>query len=152
MNTHSENELLRAARTGDAAALAELYRRHVDAARGAAYRIAPRLDTDDLVSEAFAKVLQALQRGHGPETSLRPYLFQVIRNTAAEVSQKQQRISQDVDVQSIPDLTFSPKKSTLMVSTAGLCGGPSLDFLSAGKRCCGRPRSRVPLPRKSQRC
>lgn len=110
INAHSDHELLRAARTGDAPALAELYRRHVEAARGAAYRIAPRLDTDDLVSEAFAKVLQALQRGHGPEASLRPYLFQVIRNTAAEVSQKQQRVSQDVDVQSIPDLSFSPEE------------------------------------------
>ena len=73
--------LLAATRAGDAEAFGLLYRRHADAAR----RLAGRLTGDpgaaeDLVSEAFARVLAALQRGGGPATSFRAYLNTVLRN------------------------------------------------------------------------
>src|SRR2546421_3956736 len=74
--------LLAAPRAGDAEAYGRLYRRHVDAAR----RLAGQLAEDpgaaeDLVSEAFAKVLAALQRGGGPDTAFRAYLNTALRNT-----------------------------------------------------------------------
>ncbi|WP_336653336.1 MULTISPECIES: RNA polymerase sigma factor [unclassified Leucobacter] len=81
----SDEELARLVRTsGDADAFSELYRRHVDAARAASYRIAPRLDKEDLAAEAFARILKALRQGHGPRGVFRPYLYQVIRRVSAE--------------------------------------------------------------------
>jgi RNA polymerase sigma factor (sigma-70 family) len=73
--------LLAATRAGDTEAFGLLYLRHVDAAR----RLAGRLAGDpgaaeDLVSEAFARVLAALHRGGGPATSFRAYLNTALRN------------------------------------------------------------------------
>jgi RNA polymerase sigma factor (sigma-70 family) len=73
--------LLAATRAGDAEAFGLLYRRHVDAAR----RLAGRLADDpgaaeDLVSEAFARVLAAVQRGGGPASAFRAYLNTALRN------------------------------------------------------------------------
>lgn len=73
-------------RLGDTSAANELYSRHVDSARGAAYRIAPSLDLDDLVSESFTRIFEILARGGGPREAFRPYLYQVIRNAAIDQS------------------------------------------------------------------
>ena len=81
----SDEELAHLVRiSGDADAFSELYRRHVDAARAASYRIAPRLDKEDLAAEAFVRILKALRQGHGPRGIFRPYLYQVIRRVSAE--------------------------------------------------------------------
>jgi len=84
VSPHADDDvaLLAATRAGDAEAYGRLYRRHVDAAR----RLAGQLAEDpgaaeDLVSEAFAKVLAALQRGGGPDTAFRAYLNTALRNT-----------------------------------------------------------------------
>lgn len=83
----SDHDLLHAIRTStDRAAYAELYRRHVDAARAAAYRIAPKLDQDDVVSESFTRILQALENGAGPGESFRPYLYQTVRRVSIDFS------------------------------------------------------------------
>ena len=82
----SDHELIDAVRSGDTSAANELYSRHVDSARGAAYRIAPSLDLDDLVSESFTRIFEILARGGGPREAFRPYLYQVIRNAAIDQS------------------------------------------------------------------
>ena len=56
-----------------------LFERHTDAARRLARQLVPSSDSDDLVSEAFAKVLVVLQRGGGPDLAFRAYLFTAIR-------------------------------------------------------------------------
>lgn len=77
----SDAELIASARKGGSDAFGELYRRHVDSARAAARALTrSHSDADDLTSEAFARVLRALQNGGGPEVSFRPYLVTAVRN------------------------------------------------------------------------
>lgn len=72
-------ELIAAVRGGDNDAYGLLFERHVDAARRLARQLVPGPDADDLVSEAFAKVLTVLQRGDGPDLAFRAYLLTAIR-------------------------------------------------------------------------
>ena len=77
----SDAELISGARKGDSDSYGELYRRHVDGARAAARALTrSRSDADDVTSEAFARVLRALQSGGGPDVSFRPYLVTAVRN------------------------------------------------------------------------
>jgi len=66
-------------RGGDNDAYGLLFERHVDAARRLARQLVPGSDADDLVSEAFAKVLTVLQRGDGPDLAFRAYLLTAVR-------------------------------------------------------------------------
>ena len=66
-------------RGGDVDAYGELFSRHVDAARRLARQLVSRPDVDDLVSDAFAKVLVVLQRGGGPDVAFRAYLLTAVR-------------------------------------------------------------------------
>lgn len=72
-------ELIAAVRGGDGAAYGTLYERHVDAARRLARQLVTPSDADDLVAEAFAKVLTVLQRGGGPDVAFRAYLLTAVR-------------------------------------------------------------------------
>jgi RNA polymerase sigma factor (sigma-70 family) len=75
----ADAELISAVRDGDVDAYGELFGRHVDAARRLARQLVPPADADDLVSEAFAKVLVVLQRGGGPDLAFRAYLLTAVR-------------------------------------------------------------------------
>jgi len=75
----SDAELISAVRGGDVEAYGELFARHVESARRLARSLTSDGEADDLVSEAFAKVLVVLQRGEGPDTALRPYLLTALR-------------------------------------------------------------------------
>jgi RNA polymerase sigma factor (sigma-70 family) len=79
----TDEALIELTRDGDASAYGRLWQRHVDVARRAARAISPRLDTEDLVSEAFTGIFSAIHAGSGPRTAFRSYLFTAIRNTAA---------------------------------------------------------------------
>ena len=72
-------ELITEVRAGDIEAYGVLFGRHVDAARRLARQLAPAADVDDLVSDAFAKVLAVLQRGAGPDLAFRAYLLTTLR-------------------------------------------------------------------------
>src|SRR4051794_9333852 len=72
-------ELISAVRGGDIDAYGELFARHVDAARRLARQLAGPGDADDLVSDAFTKVLTVLQRGGGPDLAFRAYLLTAVR-------------------------------------------------------------------------
>ncbi|HEY1094865.1 MAG TPA: sigma factor, partial [Glycomyces sp.] len=77
--TRSDPELIAATRGGDTTAYAELYERHVHSARRLA-RILSRdpAGADDLVSEAFAKLLHTFREGGGPDLAFRPYMLQTL--------------------------------------------------------------------------
>src|SRR4051812_32088710 len=72
-------ELISAVRGGDIDAYGELFARHVDAARRLARQLGGQADADDLVSDAFTKVLTVLQRGGGPDLAFRAYLLTAVR-------------------------------------------------------------------------
>jgi RNA polymerase sigma factor (sigma-70 family) len=80
----SDAELLAQARRGDETAFAELYVRHEAAARRLANSYARAGDPDDLVNEAFERVLKALRKGLGPDEAFRAYLFVTLRRLAAD--------------------------------------------------------------------
>ena len=74
-------ELLAEVRAGDRAAFGVLFERHRGLAHGYARRFAP-WHADDVVSEAMTAILNAIDRGHGPIDSFRPYLLTAIRRKA----------------------------------------------------------------------
>ncbi|MCO7272075.1 zf-HC2 domain-containing protein [Cellulosimicrobium cellulans] len=79
-------ELADAVRAGDVDAYAELWGRHAGAGRAAARRLTATYDPDDLLQEAFARILHALQAGAGPTGPFRPYLYTTLRAVAASWS------------------------------------------------------------------
>ena len=89
----SDAELITAVRVGDIDAYEELYRRHVDAAMSVGRHLTgSKADAEDVVSEAFARVLSALQRGAGPEMAFRPYLLTSVRNAFYDRTRKDKRL------------------------------------------------------------
>ena len=81
----SDELLLAAVRAGDSAAFGELFERH----RGAALAVARmhsrnEADAQDLVSEAFTRVLGLLREGRGPREFLRAYLVTAVSRLAAD--------------------------------------------------------------------
>lgn len=94
--------LLEAIRSHDTSAYSELYRRYVDTARAAAYRIAPDLSVEDLVAESFARIIQATHRGKGPTEAFKPYMYRVIRSVAAELIRKPTPVVY-ADMEDLPD-------------------------------------------------
>ncbi|MGC5566993.1 sigma-70 family RNA polymerase sigma factor [Streptomyces sp. FR-108] len=80
----ADAELIGWMRSGDDTAYEELYRRHADAVRRYARTCCRDAHTaDDLTAEVFARMLQAVRGGHGPEHSVRAYLLTTVRRVAA---------------------------------------------------------------------
>ncbi len=79
LDERDDAALIAAVREGDTEAYGVLFERHVEAARRLARSLARDGDADDLVSEAFAKVLPVLARGDGPDVAFRPYLLTAVR-------------------------------------------------------------------------
>ncbi|WP_269755787.1 sigma-70 family RNA polymerase sigma factor [Streptomyces albireticuli] len=71
-------------RGGESLAYEELYRRHASAVRRYA-RSCCRDDhtAEDLTNEVFARTLQAVRSGAGPDSSVRAYLLTTVRRVAA---------------------------------------------------------------------
>ncbi|WP_163573187.1 RNA polymerase sigma factor [Fodinicola feengrottensis] len=96
----SDAELITAARSGEADAYETLYRRHCEAARRYALSLAGNpADRDDLVSEAFAKVLSALRAGGGPDLAFRSYLLSVVRNAFYDRTRQERRVDVTDDME-----------------------------------------------------
>jgi RNA polymerase sigma factor (sigma-70 family) len=88
----SDADLIKASRTGDAAAYDSLYRRHVAAAHGLARQLVRnRAEADDVVAETFAKILDLLHRGGGPDDAFRPYLLTAVRRAAYDRHRAERR-------------------------------------------------------------
>ncbi|OLR94409.1 sigma-70 family RNA polymerase sigma factor [Actinokineospora bangkokensis] len=95
----SDPDLISSVREGDTEAFSVLYERHVEAAT----KLARHLErsaaaAEDLVSEAFSKVFDALKHGRGPDLAFRPYLLTAVRNTAYTRSRKERRVNLVDDV------------------------------------------------------
>ncbi|GHD37991.1 sigma-70 family RNA polymerase sigma factor [Streptomyces galbus] len=80
----SDAELIDRMRSGDDTAYEELYRRHAHAVRRYARTCCRDGHTaDDLTAEVFARMLQAVRGGSGPEHAVRAYLLTSVRRVAA---------------------------------------------------------------------
>lgn len=75
----SDAELISSVRGGDVSAYGDLFARHREAATRLARQLVSAPDADDLVSEAFAKVLNVLLAGGGPDVAFRAYLLTAVR-------------------------------------------------------------------------
>ncbi|MGW7611101.1 sigma-70 family RNA polymerase sigma factor [Streptomyces sp. NPDC054766] len=76
--------LIERMRAGDDTAYEELYRRHAEAVRRYARTCCRDSHTaDDLTAEVFARMLQAVRGGSGPEHAVRAYLLTTVRRVAA---------------------------------------------------------------------
>jgi RNA polymerase sigma factor (sigma-70 family) len=95
----SDGELLEEVRNGSSEAYAQLYERHVGAAYNMARQVAKSpAEADDLVSEAFAKVLDTLRDGRGPNTAFRAYLLTALRHTAYDRTRRERKVQLADDV------------------------------------------------------
>ncbi len=85
-------DLIAASRTGDATAYGTLYRRHAAAARNLARQLVRgQAEADNVVAETFAKILDLLRRGGGPEGAFRPYLLTAVRRAAYDRHRAERR-------------------------------------------------------------
>jgi RNA polymerase sigma factor (sigma-70 family) len=80
-------------------AFAALYDRHRDAARGLARQLARSpADADDLVSAAFARLLEILRAGGGPTEAFRAYLLTSLRHLAYDRTRAERRLDLTEDM------------------------------------------------------
>ncbi|MGY4982375.1 sigma-70 family RNA polymerase sigma factor [Streptomyces sp. 900105755] len=89
---HPDSQLIERMRAGDDSAYEELYRRHADAVRRYARTCCRDGHTaDDLTAEVFARMLQAVRGGSGPEYAVRAYLLTSVRRVAAQWTKSARR-------------------------------------------------------------
>jgi RNA polymerase sigma factor (sigma-70 family) len=96
-----DGSLLAMARSGNSDAYAALFSRYSYAAHRLARHLGQKEDSDDVVSEAFAQVLDLLGRGKGPETAFRAYLFTTVRHECARRAKARKRVMPTDDMQQI---------------------------------------------------
>ncbi len=118
LETPSDAELISRVRGGDVAAYGELFSRHKEAAHRLARQLVRGHDSDDLVSESFAKVLSVLQGGGGPDVAFRAYLLTAVRRLHVDRVRSAQRL------QTTDDLTpFDPGVPFQDTAVAGFESG-----------------------------
>ncbi|MFC7618486.1 sigma-70 family RNA polymerase sigma factor [Actinokineospora soli] len=115
-----DRALLERLRAGEDAAFGELFSRHSDAVRRLAMGlVSDRAEAEDLVAEAFFRVLQAIRRGAGPVDNVRGYLLIVARRVAWEWNGRRRDVpvsdeELDVRVGADPDNTGQSTERNLI--------------------------------------
>jgi RNA polymerase sigma factor (sigma-70 family) len=106
---HDLIETVRAGEQGAAEAYGLLYQRHAAAANNLARQVSKSAaEADDLVAEAFERVLALLRQGRGPTEAFRAYLLTAIRHSAADRTDQQRRVQPVADVESVPTIEIQP--------------------------------------------
>jgi RNA polymerase sigma factor (sigma-70 family) len=106
-STPSDAELITRVRGGDLQAYGELFDRHRDAAHRLARQLVKPPDSDDLVAEAFTKVLSVLRGGGGPDIAFRAYLLTAIRRLHIDRMREGARVEPTDDLERLePGATF----------------------------------------------
>jgi RNA polymerase sigma factor (sigma-70 family) len=92
-NQLDDRALMSAVREGSVESFAHLYHRHAAVATAYARRLVRQsADEDDVVADAFLRVLGILSRGRGPQESFRPYLLRAVRNAAYDRTRAERRL------------------------------------------------------------
>jgi RNA polymerase sigma factor (sigma-70 family) len=117
-DARSDAELLavvrgRPADQASSRAFGTLYDRHRDAARGLARQLARSpSDAEDLVSAAFARLLEILRAGGGPTEAFRAYLLTSLRHLAYDRTRAERRLDLTEDMGDVigvdPERTVVP--------------------------------------------
>jgi RNA polymerase sigma factor (sigma-70 family) len=94
----SDPELISGVRSGDLHAYGELFSRHVDAALRLARQLTRGSDAEDLVSEAFTKVMGILTEGGGPDVAFRTYLLTAVRRLYVDRVRTDSRLANSGDM------------------------------------------------------
>src|ERR1700712_1548566 len=114
----TDPELISLVRGGDVTAYGTLFARHVDAANRLASMLVSGPDADDLVSEAFVKVLNVLLGGGGPDVAFRAYLLTAVRRLHIDRARGQQKLTTAGDM-----TPFDPGVPFTDPAVAGFEGG-----------------------------
>lgn len=90
----ADDVLLDSVRAGNRDAYGILYQRHISAAQQAASGLTrSAAERDDLIAEAFARVLESLRNGTGPRDAFRSYLLRTLRNIMVDKARRERRLS-----------------------------------------------------------
>ncbi|MRK01491.1 sigma-70 family RNA polymerase sigma factor [Aeromicrobium sp. S22] len=87
-----DGALVELTRQGSTEAYAALYDRYVYSARRLARHLGQRDESDDVVSDAFAQIFGLLQRGKGPDSAFRAYLFTAVRHECGRRAKAVKRV------------------------------------------------------------
>ena len=90
-NDQGDAELLILARAGEESAIAALFGAHKVEATRFARRLAGPVAADDLVADAFARLVALFAHGSGPDSNFRAYLFSAIRNRHLDLQRTARR-------------------------------------------------------------
>ncbi|MFJ7210126.1 sigma-70 family RNA polymerase sigma factor [Amycolatopsis sp. NPDC098790] len=113
----SDAELIAEVRAGKIESYGPLYERHTGAAHNLARQLArSSSEADDLVSEAFSKVLDTLRGGKGPDTAFRAYLLTALRHTAYDRTRKERRVDLNEDMADVPSEALTVQFSDTAVA------------------------------------
>lgn len=112
LETLSDPALAELSRANDTSAFAELWRRHSNAGTAAARQFSSIADPQDIVSEAYVRILRILQQGGGPREAFRPYLYRTVRNIALDWRARRPTVSLE-DAPDLVDAEANPEISVL---------------------------------------
>jgi RNA polymerase sigma factor (sigma-70 family) len=102
-------------------AFATLYDRHRDAARGLARQLARSpSDADDLVSAAFARLLEILRAGGGPTEAFRAYLLTSLRHLAYDRTRAERRLDLTEDMGEV--IGVDPERTVIPFTDPAVAG------------------------------
>jgi RNA polymerase sigma factor (sigma-70 family) len=108
----SDATLIASVRRGNTDAYGVLYERHLVAAkRAAACLVTTPSEREDLVAEAFTRVLHTLRTGRGPDEEFRPYLLVTMRHLAINAARRAPSTALFADV---PDAYLPPGDDPIM--------------------------------------
>ncbi|WP_416332929.1 sigma factor [Amycolatopsis echigonensis] len=113
-------------RAGTVSAYGTLYERHCEAARNLTCQLAKSdAEADDLVSEAFARVFNALCTGKGPGSAFRAYLLTTLWHVAHDVTEDlSEPIGKDAAALAVPfaDTAVGARREGVRLAARTLAG------------------------------
>ncbi len=112
MTLRNESVLLAQARKLDPGALAEIHTAYYGPLfRYIAFRVSDQQTAEDLTSEVFTRLLNALHAGRAPDTTLKGWLYGVAANVVTDFHRQQYRRPQTELPDSLPSLHEDPSEA-----------------------------------------